>query len=1102
MSRSLILFLSLSVQLLLAPVVLAQDIADEPISPDEVKLSARNVGGVLAPPGTAANFIEFPADPQGGGDLFDVVAADERAVISLVLPDGTEVTAANAGALGFAYTKAPAGTFDGLMIPNMLSTRGTHTIIILPPSAAPGTYKVRADVSSVTDVTDKIVVIASYFSSSSIRAGIRVDYQNRAGRPVLLAGLLFNDSSPVANASVTATVEERSQLSVPRVSVPLRDSGGADAEPGDGIYSGEFTPTRAGIYVVAMRATGVSPSGVPFARVVNTTFRVTEPLANFTSFHDAGVDDDFDGLFDSIRVAADVNVEKAGRYQFGITLLGGNGQKVNASTMADLQTGAQQVVVSFPAAEILHLGVGGPYAMKDALLTYQGDGEVLIADSREDAGQTAAYALAAIDRPELFFTGQGTAVGVDTNGNGKYDVLRVQTEVLVRFAGFHEWSGSIFDRNGRELGFFSGAGFLNAGSNTITFNFGGSKIGRGGVSGPYSLGSVLIFSSQASNVVNHVLDTPAFSYKEFEDSDNLRLGGVTVTETDGDLDNSIEPGEDGTLLVRLSNVGAAGMTNVSATLTSSTPGVAITAGQFSYPDLGPSGSAVNTTPFAFSLGNVPCGQKVEFTLTVSHAEDGGVPSVVHFSVQTGRGSQATYSYAGPAVAIPDGNSTGVSIPLAVSGFSGNIEDLNFRFDGSSCTSAQGATTVGLDHSWVGDLVVTLTSPQGTTVTLMSRPGGGSFGSDGNNFCNTTLDDEGGAASIQTITAAGAPYTGAYTPAAPLAAFRGQNPNGTWTLRVSDRVSSDTGSVRAFSLALTGAPSCADNAAPRTTAARMTAPNAAGWNNTDAAIALSAADNKAGSGVREITYSATGAGAFPATTVPGPSASVTVTAEGLTTINFSATDNAGNVEATQSITVMIDKTAPSIAITSPAAANYMLNQVVAARYTCSDGGSGVAACVGSAPDGGVADTSTAGAHTFTATAEDAAGNAATVSVVYHVVNAQTYNIRLLYDPDKVNRIGSTIPVKIQVLNALTGQNVSSPDLAVHALAVRKESDFASGPVEDAGQANPDDDFRFNNFEGVGGYIFNLKTTDLTAGTYVLVFKVGNDSFTYGARFQLK
>ena len=81
-------------------------------------------------------------------------------------------------------------------------------------------------------------------------------------------------------------------------------------------------------------------------------------------------------------------------------------------------------------------------------------------------------------------------------------------------------------------------------------------------------------------------------------------------------------------------------------------------------------------------------------------------------------------------------------------------------------------------------------------------------------------------------------------------------------------------------------------------------------------------------------------------------------------------------------------------------------------------------------------------------------------------------------------------------------MSAADLVVRAVGVTKESSFAPGPVEDAGQSNPDDNFRFTSFEGAGGYIFNLKTTGLTTGTYVLVFRVGDDFFTYGARFQVK
>jgi subtilisin-like proprotein convertase family protein len=1063
-----------------------------------VPTTASYTQAVLAPAGSQSNVVEFPADPRpGGGDVVQVTTSTAEATVSLVLPNGVEVTAANAASLGFEYGVLADGAFanngDALSV---FAAPGTNVYIAFPPASPAGVYRVKIDASAAAADTAAFV---TYYSSSLVRAGVATNSPvYRVGEKVVISGLVFDGPTPVQSATVLASVDDVDRPEADPVLVTLTDSGPLDVTPGDGIYTGSFTPDHAGDYAVAVKATGASAAGLPFARTASAEFNVAPATARFASFRNEGRDTDGDGLADEVLVTAGVDVQVAGQYQFALTLVASNGLKTNAQTLADLPQGAQQISVSFPARDILRLGVNGPYSLTEGFLTLHAD-RLVVADYRANVGTTAAFDSTAFSRDPLSFTGRNNVSASDTNANGKYDVLKAAAGVYAASAGSYQWSGTLVDANGAEIDFSAGSGFLQAGESTVTFTFDGRKIGRNGVSGPYMLRSVLLFGAGQSLIVDELLRTPAYSYKEFEDSDSLRVGAVTVSETDGDLDNSIEPGEDGSLVVQLSNAGTVGMTNVSATLTSSTPGVTITAGQSAYPDIAAAGGASNAAPFAFSLGGVPCGQKVEFTLTVGHAQDGGVPSVVHFSVQVGSGSQTAYSYNGPAVFIPDANATGVGIPLNVSGFTGNIEDLNFRFDGSSCTSAAGATTVGLDHTWVGDLVVTLTSPQGTTVTLMNRPGGGG---DGNNFCNTTLDDEGGVSSIQNINAAGAPYTGAFTPASPLAAFRGQNPNGTWTLRVSDRVGSDTGSVRAFSLVLTGAASCADNAAPKTTAARVNAPNAAGWNNTDAAVALVAADNKGGSGVRQITYSATGAQPIPETAVPGSSASLTVTAEGVTTISFRATDNAGNVEATKSVTVMVDKTAPAVSVTSPSGANYMLNQAVAASYACADGGSGTATCLGTAPVGGLVDTSTAGAHTFTVTATDVAGNAAAAAVVYHVVDSQTYNIRLLYDPDKANRIGSTIPVRIQVLSASSGQNVSSSDLVVHALGVTKESEYAPGPAEDAGNANPDDDFRFNNFEGAGGYIFNLQTTGLTTGTYVLVFKVGNDSFTYGVRFQVK
>jgi len=296
----------------------------------------------------------------------------------------------------------------------------------------------------------------------------------------------------------------------------------------------------------------------------------------------------------------------------------------------------------------------------------------------------------------------------------------------------------------------------------------------------------------------------AFAALQFIDADPapfLEAGTVATTAVGGDGDNFVEPGESGMLTIPLTNVGGATALGVTATLTTSTPGVTITSATSNYPNIGSNGqSANNVTPFAFTLANTaPCVLVIDFKLTVNVANSNESPQTLAFKVQTGEVNSTVISYTGPPVLIPPSLVSTVNIPIVVSGLSAPIGDLNFSFDGSSCTDAPFATTVGFDHTFVGDLIVTLTSPQGTTVTLMNQPGG--FNNNGRNFCNTVLDDS-ALALIQTITPAGAPYTGSFKPASPLAAFNGQNGNGTWTLTVTDVFPADGGNVRAFSLTFT------------------------------------------------------------------------------------------------------------------------------------------------------------------------------------------------------------------------------------------------------------------------------------------------------------
>ena len=284
----------------------------------------------------------------------------------------------------------------------------------------------------------------------------------------------------------------------------------------------------------------------------------------------------------------------------------------------------------------------------------------------------------------------------------------------------------------------------------------------------------------------------------------LELGTVTATETVGDGDSFIEPGESGSLITELRNLGGAATLNLQGFLSTTTPGVTIDSASSTFASIpGFGGAGVNDVPYAFTLSSgLVCGTAAKFELTASYSNGPLSPQIFDFSVPTGApsASSTNFPYAGGPVAIPDGNAAGVSIPLTVSGFGSALSSLTFSLDGTSCTAATGATTVGLDHSWVGDLVITLTSPSGTTVTLMSRPGGTL--NSGNNFCQTVLDDS-ASTSIQTVASSQAPFTGTFKPASPLAAFRGESGDGTWILHVTDNTLIDTESVRAFSVNLSG-----------------------------------------------------------------------------------------------------------------------------------------------------------------------------------------------------------------------------------------------------------------------------------------------------------
>lgn len=167
----------------------------------------------------------------------------------------------------------------------------------------------------------------------------------------------------------------------------------------------------------------------------------------------------------------------------------------------------------------------------------------------------------------------------------------------------------------------------------------------------------------------------------------------------------------------------------------------------------------------------------------------------------------------------------------------------------------------------------------------------------------------------------------------------------------------------------------DTTPPVTTAAVSPGPNPNGWNNSDVTVTLNSTDDEpGGTGVKQVAYSATGAEPLASTLVPGASASITLSVEGITTITFFSTDNVGNVETAKTITIKLDKTSPTITGSRMPGPNPngWNNTSITVSFQCADTLSGLAP--GSPPAPTIL-SSEGAAQSVTGICNDLAGNAA-------------------------------------------------------------------------------------------------------------------------------
>lgn len=266
-----------------------------------------------------------------------------------------------------------------------------------------------------------------------------------------------------------------------------------------------------------------------------------------------------------------------------------------------------------------------------------------------------------------------------------------------------------------------------------------------------------------------------------------------------------------------------------------------------------------------------------------------------------------------------------------------------------------------------------------------------------------------------------------------------------------------------------------------------------WYTSNVVVTLSPSDNL--SGLNSTEYSTDGS-TWNVYTEP-----FTISTEGATTVSYRSTDNAGNIEDTQTQDLKIDKTAPTLNPTvtpNPV----LLHGSATAVAGATDAISGIAS-----QSCGAVTTNTVGSHSVNCTATDLAGNTANKDANYNVnykfdgflqpINDTAHQIGLA---TSIFKGGSTIPAKFQLKDA--NGNVVQATVAPQWIGYIKGSPTTASVDESAytDAATGGSTYRYD--ASAQQYIYNWSTKGVTSGFYYKIGVKFDDGNTYFVNLGLR
>lgn len=297
------------------------------------------------------------------------------------------------------------------------------------------------------------------------------------------------------------------------------DGANGDAVAGDGLFTASVKSGVPGEFRVFVNIEGTSSRGTAFQRTASTTFKVNPDRAHFSgSFTNRGIDTDGDGLINQIGVSPTVEVLEGGEYNVKVMLTASNGESITSNTIANLPvigTAAPEVI--FESEDVkTFLKVNGSYVVSKAILERLDIDFYETVDKAYNLGSTAAYQIGQLQRSAIESSSGGSAVGVDTNNNGKFDFLDATIPMNLTNSGYYNWSARLVDKNQNQIALASGGGSLSVGNADVKLRFNGAAIGDNKIDGPYFVKNLIVYGGGQSLRVSDALTTQSFTASQFE----------------------------------------------------------------------------------------------------------------------------------------------------------------------------------------------------------------------------------------------------------------------------------------------------------------------------------------------------------------------------------------------------------------------------------------------------------------------------------------------------------------------------------------------------------------------------------------------------------